>query len=241
MAKSQSYDVLAPFYDAVQGDRADHAGYLRSLIVKHHPTATTVLEIACGTGSVLKHLSHDYSVTGVDLSERMLAVAAKKMPRTRLVRQDMTRLHLSEPFDVVLCVYDSINHLLEFEEWEAVFDRAREHLHTGGIFIFDINTAWKLEEIAKQPPWPLWFEDENLMILDVNDRGEDISHWSIRVFEHRKGSEYRLHVEDILERSFPVERVEGSLHQRYRRVWKYDPARSRPTARSERVHFVCRK
>ncbi len=50
----ESYEVFAPFYDAVMGDRAEHADYLRSLIEKHHPKAKTLLELAFGTGSVLK-------------------------------------------------------------------------------------------------------------------------------------------------------------------------------------------
>ena len=37
----------------------------------------------------------------------------------------MTRFDLGETFDVVLCVFDSINHLVRFSDWERVFDRAR--------------------------------------------------------------------------------------------------------------------
>jgi ubiquinone/menaquinone biosynthesis C-methylase UbiE len=77
----QSYGVFAPSYDAVQGDRADDAAYLRGLIEKHQPEARHVLELACGTGSVLKQLQDRYEVTGVDRSEGMLAIAAEKVPR----------------------------------------------------------------------------------------------------------------------------------------------------------------
>ena len=69
------YDIFAQFYDAVQGDRAEHASYVRSLIRKHAPRARSVLELACGTGSVLKQLWTHYEVTGLDLSEQMLEVA----------------------------------------------------------------------------------------------------------------------------------------------------------------------
>jgi ubiquinone/menaquinone biosynthesis C-methylase UbiE len=104
----QSYDVFAPFYDAVQGDRVEHGAYLRGLIEKHHPQARDVLELACGTGSVLKQLQDDYQVTGVDRSEEMLAIASAKVPQARLVVGDMTEVRLGRDFDVVLCVYDSI-------------------------------------------------------------------------------------------------------------------------------------
>jgi predicted TPR repeat methyltransferase len=236
----ESYDVFAPFYDAVQGERAEHALYLRSLIEKHHPRAKTVLELACGTGSVLKQLHPRYEVTGVDLSTKMLELAAEKVPRARLFHDDVRRVRLGESFDVVLCVYDSINHLLTFEQWEAVFDRAREHLNARGIFVFDINTEHRLAAFIAQPPWAHWFGDGNLLVMDVTDGGDGVSVWSIRIFEHLDKSDYRLHSEDIREVSFRLDRIKTSLNARYRRVWTYDAQRSRPTSRSERLHFVCR-
>ena len=69
-----SYEVFAPFYDAVQGDRAEHLTYLRELIEKHHPTARTVLELACGTGSILRQLQPHYEVTGLDPSNGRLSM-----------------------------------------------------------------------------------------------------------------------------------------------------------------------
>jgi predicted TPR repeat methyltransferase len=234
-----SYDVFAPFYDAVQGDRAEHSAYMRSLIQKHHPQAETLVEFACGTGSVLKQLRPYYRVTGVDLSEEMLEIAAEKLPGVGLFRADMTKVDLGERFDVVLCVYDSINHLLRFAEWKAVFARARDHLDDGGLFIFDINTKQRLTALVREPPWTRWF-DKNLLVLDVSDAGRGVVNWEIRVFEDVGESQYRLHTEDIREISFPAEQIRTALRKRFSRVWTYDTRRSRPSAQSERLHFVCR-
>lgn len=235
-----SYEAFARFYDAVQGDRAEHAAYLRLLIEKNHPKAKRVLELACGTGSILKQLQPDYEVVGVDRSAEMLEIAAQKVPQAPLVQSDMTTLSLEETFDVVLCVYDSINHLLRYDEWEAVFDRAREHLGEKGILIFDINTEQRLATLAGQPPVVQWFDDGNLLLIDVQDRGEGVYVWSIWVFEHLGGSNYRLHAEGIPEVSFPTDRIVASLMERYRRVSTHDARRARPSLRSERLHFVCR-
>jgi SAM-dependent methyltransferase len=238
----ETYDVFAPFYDAVMGDRSRTVTYLRSLIQKHHPGAATVLELACGTGSVLEQIAAEFEVTGVDLSPRMLEVAAEKVPEARLVRADMTRVALDGRFDVVLCVFDSINHLVRFRDWEAVFDRAREHLGEPGLFIFDVNTERKLAAFAASPTTMTeWFGDGNLMVLDVLDGGRGIFVWSIRVFERLGDGSYRLHEEDIREVAFPAERIKRSLEKRFRRVWIYDDERARPSPASERLHFVCRK
>jgi predicted TPR repeat methyltransferase len=214
---------------------------VRSLVQKHHPEASTVLELACGTGSVLKQLDSDYEVSGVDLSEKMLEIAARKVPRARLIRADMTRVVLDERFDVVLCVYDSINHLLKFGQWEAVFERAHAHLEEGGIFVFDVNTERRLASFVPQPAVTQWFGDANLMVMDVVDGGKGVFVWSIRVFEHLGDGSYRLHTEDIREVAFPADRIRRALQKRFRRVWTYDRERSRPSPSSRRLHFVCRK
>jgi SAM-dependent methyltransferase len=236
-----SYDVFARFYDAIQGDRAAHATYVRGLIDRHHAAARTVLELACGTGSILKQLERDYTVTGVDRSPAMLAVAAEKVPEARLVHADMTEVGLGETFDAVLCLYDSINHLLSYSQWEALFDRAREHLADGGIFIFDVNTEIRLRELAAQPQQAIWFGDGNVLLLDVVDaEREGVVDWHLQVFEREEESLYRLHSERISEISFGVERIRGSLGERFRRVMVYDSQRARPSNRSNRLHFVCR-
>ena len=238
--RKEGYAALAPFYDSVQGDRADAARYVRSLIEKHHPKAKTVLELACGTGSILEQLDPYYEVAGADLSSAMLELAARKVPEVRLFHEDMTRIRLGERFDVVLCVYDSINHLLRFEEWEAVFDRASEHLEAGGLFIFDVNTPAKLESFVALRAWLTWFGDGNLLVIDVTDRGDGVSLWEIRIFERLENTSYRLHAEDIPETAFPLDRIRASLNERFGRVWVYDDERARPSTRSQRLHFVCR-
>src|SRR5262249_35636022 len=213
------YDVFARFYDAVMGDRAEHATYLRSLIRKHAPRARTVLELACGTGSILKQLRTHYEVSGLDRSEQMLEIAEENVPGVPLFRGDMTSFDLGEQFDVVLCAYDSINHLLRFAEWKAVFARAREHLNESGAFVFDINTKPKLSDFIPMSPLPVWFGDGNLIVIDVTNGGHGVAVWEIRVFEHVGESEYRLHAEDIREISFPPERIRTALEKLFSRVW----------------------
>jgi cyclopropane fatty-acyl-phospholipid synthase-like methyltransferase len=44
------------------------ASYIRRLIRLHKPKARTLLELACGTGAILKVLAKSYDVAGLDLS-----------------------------------------------------------------------------------------------------------------------------------------------------------------------------
>ena len=233
------YAAFAPFYDQVMGDRGREAGYVHGLIQRHRPSAASVLELACGTGAILQLLQPHYEITGLDASQPMLDIAAKKVPRARLRHADMTRFDLGETFDAVLCVFDSINHLVRFSDWERVFDRARAHLADRGIFVFDVNTERKLAAFAVAPPWTQWFGDDNLLLIDVRGEGDGMYTWKVRVFEHFGDSAYRLHVEDIQEVAFPLEQIREALGRRFRRVRVFDAERARPTTRSERLYFVC--
>src|SRR5919108_4444139 len=134
------YEQWAPFYDAMRGgEAAAAAAYVRTLVERHRPDAETLLELGCGTGAVLEELQSHFDVTGVDLSDEMLRIARKKLPRVRFVHDDVTRVHLGQTFDVVISVADVVNHLRPFHRWEALFARAHEHLADGGIFVFDMN------------------------------------------------------------------------------------------------------
>lgn len=233
------YEVFAPFYDRVMGDRGREGAFLHELIQRHRPGAATVLELACGTGAILEQLSSRYEVTGLDVSRQMLDIASAKVPPARLLREDMTRFALGETFDAVLCVFDSLNHLVTFAEWEAVFERACEHLNDRGVFVFDVNTNRKLAAFASDPPWTQWLDDDSLLLIEVRHEGDGVYGWKLRVFEHGVGADYRLHVEDIREATFPLERIRASLSERFARVRVYDAERQRPTSRSLRLYFAC--
>src|SRR5262249_25768311 len=152
----------------------------------------------------------------------------------------MRTVDLGERFDVVLCVYDSINHLTRFRDWEAVFRRAREHLNDRGVFLFDINTVHRLASSAGAPPFVQWFGDASLMVIAIVAGPRGALDWEVHVFERVRGSSYRLHLDVIREASFPAERIRAALRKRFTRIWAYDARRARPSASSDRLHFVCR-
>lgn len=234
-----SYEIFGKFYDAVMGDRSEAAERLSELIRETKPNARNVLELGCGTGSMLKHLQDRYQVAGLDISSTMLSIARKKVARAKLFRQDMVDFQVNQRFDVIFCVFDSINHVRRFSDWKKVFVTVRRHLSAGGCFIFDINTQRKLDRHIAEPPWVHRF-GRDLSIIDVTSLANRGSNWNIKVFEHVAHARYVLREEDIIEVSFPLQKIVAARHGHFANVRVVDPDGSRPTAKSERLFFIAR-
>src|SRR5579859_6067224 len=123
-----SYETFAEFYDAAMGDRSENVELLRRLIQKYSAHAKSILELAVGTGAILQGLAENYDVAGLDLSPKMLEIARGKVPEAELYEGNMSDFKVGRLFDVVICVFDSVNHLLKFEQWQSVFSHVADHL-----------------------------------------------------------------------------------------------------------------
>jgi SAM-dependent methyltransferase len=235
-----AYQKFAPYYDAVMGDRKTAAEQVRRLLSAYAPNCKSVLELACGTGSVLKQLAVVYDVAGLDVAPRMLAIARRKCPTVPVYRMDMTRFRLKRKFDAVICVFDSINHLTRWSSWQSVFTQAHAHLNDGGVFIVDVNTEAKFRALDQKPVWVHSF-GENILLMDVTCNEPALSRWNIKVFAREKHGKYVLHEEDIFEKAFPTRKIADALHTKFRKVRQLDLQRRRVSPLSHRIHFVCIK
>ncbi|MBT4856944.1 class I SAM-dependent methyltransferase [Candidatus Uhrbacteria bacterium] len=233
------YRLFAKHYDAVVGDRTESTKLLVHLINKHCPQGESILELACGTGSVLKHLNKRYELHGLDSSLNMLSVARKKVSSANFSHQDMRTFTFGRTFDVIFCVFDSINHLLKLSDWKKVFNQAYRHLEDNGVFIFDMNTLLKLQRHSDNPPSVKIFQ-KNVLIMDVQDVGRGIANWNIKVFEHKKKNSFEMYEENIKEVSFPISKIKAAL-KRFSSVTIIDANENKPNKHSKRLYFVCKK
>jgi SAM-dependent methyltransferase len=106
-----------------------------SLINEHALIETkTLLDLGCGGGHNDFWLKRTFTVTGVDLSESMLALARQLNPEVCYLTGDMRSVQLRETFDVVF-IADAIDYLLTEDDLRAAFETAYAHLNPGGVFI----------------------------------------------------------------------------------------------------------
>jgi SAM-dependent methyltransferase len=234
------YEHFARFYDRAMDDPAPRGARVLGSIERYRPDAASVLELGCGTGSILDQLTSLPSLTGMDRSPEMLAVASTKVPGARLLLGDIEEFWLGERFDVVVCVFDTLNHLLTFDAWQSMFDAVADHLVDGGLFIFDVNTVGELRRLGEEPPWVFDF-DGNVLIMDVTLAEDGISDWDIRIFEHVRGECFTLHHERIGELGVSLRQIKGALSPRFDLVEETSESGDTPTDSSVKAYFTYRR
>ncbi len=139
-----TYEHVAPFYDAFTAHH-DYERWLPRLVNAAEARGLRgrrLLDVGCGTGkSFLPLLRRGWEVTGCDLSSSMLARAgAKANGRVRLEVADMRSLPRFGRFDLVWCIDDAVNYMLDVDELVRCLCGLRGNLAPGGLVLFDLNT-----------------------------------------------------------------------------------------------------
>ncbi|MBW4061400.1 class I SAM-dependent methyltransferase [Candidatus Saccharibacteria bacterium] len=234
-----NYDHFAKFYDAIMGDRSDVIELLQKSLKKHHPAAKTLLELGCGTGSILDGLKTQYQIAGIEKSPEMLKIAQRKLPNSRLEIGDIARYELGTTFDVIICVFDTINHLTNFAKWETMFDATAKHLAPGGIFIFDMIS---IERLHKLMAMPTYTQDIGSLIADMEiERVSDNEvEWTTTIQEPHPDGTIQVYEDHASEASFQLNEVIKAVSRRFELINTFDSFHRPATDASDRVYFVAR-
>lgn len=134
------YQKSAAVYDLVYTslkDYAQEAADLHALIQERKPGASTLLDVACGTGLHLEHLGESYQVEGLDISTQMLAMARDRLPGMTLHHGDMTDFDLGKRFDVIICMFSAIGHANSIEKLESSLAAFARHLKPEGVCVVE--------------------------------------------------------------------------------------------------------
>ncbi len=147
MIQTEPYTALAEIYDFVMRDvpYKRWAKYIVKLIKNFHPKAKRILELACGTGTMILLLKKQgFEIDGLDLSPQMIEKAKRKVKSAdvKFFISDMSNFKADKKYDVVLCLYDSVNYLQSIENFRKLFENVWNSLDENGIFIFDISTEY---------------------------------------------------------------------------------------------------
>ena len=153
-----AYQGLAGAYDSLTGDVGyeKRADYLEKLFARSRIPVHTVLDLACGTGTMTWLLTgRGYEMIGADASEEMLAAAMMKSGSVEgiapiFLHKSMPRLDLYGTVDAAICCLDSLNYLTSPADVQRTLQRLHLFIAPGGELIFDVNTLDKFQSLDGQ-------------------------------------------------------------------------------------------
>ena len=246
-----AYDFLAGCYDRLtyDVDYAAWADYIEAHFRKHSLPGRTVLDLACGTGSLTRELAlRGYELIGVDRSPEMLAEAAEKNRGIAPIEpiflcQSMERLDLYGTIDACVCCLDSVNYVTDPKKLARAFERVYLFLMPGGMFLFDVNSPEKLEGLDGQVfldetedaycVWRAEFSRRSRVcsyFMDIFRLDEATGQWDRGEELHR-------------ERAYTTEELTDMLEAAgFRQIRRYGELKMRPPRPGEqRIFFTARK
>jgi SAM-dependent methyltransferase len=132
------FETVARDYDRWKEKSDYYYGLLADIYRDLVPSGRSVLEIGCGTGTLLSLLEPRRGV-GIDISPGMVAIASAKFPDLAFAVADAENLELGETFDYII-VPDVVEHL---PDPGAMFISARRCCRPGSRMIVTcVNPLW---------------------------------------------------------------------------------------------------
>lgn len=241
------YNKFAYIYDDLISD-VDYeawADYYFKIFHRYGAKPVSGLDLGCGTGNMTSVLaSRGLDMTGVDSSPDMLSVAKHKAidESVLFLNQDMTDFELYGTVDFIVSSLDCINYVTDKRDVTKVFKLVNNYLEPGGLFIFDINTPYKLEHILGNNVYVLENETTFCAWQNEYDRRRKICDFYLTFF-NKEGSSYRRFDEVHSERAYSIEEITAMLEKAGMRLLKvYDNLSfDEPKTDSERVFFVAQE
>ncbi len=132
---SRSADLYDAFYSFK--DYAGEVATLHALVRRKAPRARTLLDVACGTGKHLELLRAHYTVEGLDLDPKLLAIARERLPGVPLHEGDMSSFELGRRFDAVTCLFSSIAYMRTPDRLDQAVAAMAAHLEPGGVLVVE--------------------------------------------------------------------------------------------------------
>lgn len=209
---------FAEFYDAIASRRGARrrARTVLTYVRKYQPDARTILELGTGNGNVLSFFPKKYELYGLDIEKRHIELTRQKVPRAHLLVASMHNFKIYAKFDVIFSIFDCINYLKNFKQWEQTFAAVHRHLKENGLFVFDMLTPNFIQDAKHTDPkfsqHSFGFSSDDAAAIV---KGNQVTQ-EFRIFEKVKGDTYRMHRFFIVERMFSPARVEKALRRKFR-------------------------
>ncbi len=121
--------------------------FIINVFKKYRIKPKLIYDVACGTGPHSRiFLEKGFDIVGFDLNQGMINLAKKQVPQLKIYKQDMRYLNVKKKADCIITMFNAINHLESYSDFEKMLKSYWSSLNEGGLVIFDTNmvqTNWK--------------------------------------------------------------------------------------------------
>ncbi|MDD6307943.1 MAG: class I SAM-dependent methyltransferase [Clostridia bacterium] len=236
------YDDFANIYDLVMRDTpyADWISYYKAIFARFHRTPELVLELGCGTGNITTRMAAEgYDMIGLDNSLAMLSHAKEKNQDILYLLMDMTDFELYGTVDAIISGLDCMNYVTE--DIDKVFSLVKNYLNPGGLFIFDIQSPYKLKELL--PGEPIICDEDDIVYIWESEVEQSLCHFYITFFTKNENGTYSRCDEEQTQRIYEIDELSAAAEAAGLTVRGVFDAFSftKPKAESERIFFVVSK
>jgi len=247
---TEQYAILASYYDRIMEDIDYEAwcDFYEACFARNGAAPKKILDLACGTGSITVPLAkRGYAMTGLDLSAEMLALAQEKSDeagvRIRLSEQNIALFGAGGSFDAAICSFDGVNYLTSPRDVQSCFSCVADELSDGGLFIFDISTPYKYENILADNAFVYEYDDLFLTWQNYFSKKSGLCDFYLTFFVKDEKNAWRRFDETQRQRKYTPERLEKMLAQAGLSVVRkvsgigFEPLEET----SDRCFFICKK
>ena len=253
MSGCEGYDAIARVYDKLNSeiDYGAWSDFIQDCFDKFlGERPKIVLDLACGTGRMTRELSDKgYDMIGVDGSAQMLseALGYEGDGKILYLLQDMRAFELYGTVGATVCCLDSINYLLDENDVRACFACVHNYLDPDGLFIFDVNSPHKFENVYGNESYILEDENEDGSAIYCGwqnefDAESGICDFYLTLFEEDEDGAYLRSDEHQQERCYSLDEIKSALESNRLELlgvfadWQF----SQPVNDTERWYFVAR-
>ncbi len=250
----EAYSSFAQVYDLFMDNvpYEEWSKYVISFLKEDGIEDGLVLELGCGTGKMTRLLKEaGYDMIGVDNSAEMLEIAREYEYKEAesgkndilYLLQDMREFELYGTVRAVISICDSMNYLLEEESLLQVFRLVNNYLDPKGLFIFDLNTRYKYEELLGETTICENREEGSFIWENYFDEEEDINEYDLTLFIHEKEGLYRKYEEIHYQKVYDLDCIKRLLKEAGMEfVAAYDACTKNPVKEdSERIYIIARE
>ena len=243
-----AYNALAASYDRLTEDVDYQAivDFYFEILHREGLQPRTAADLACGTGSVALLLAErGLQVTGVDMSEEMLCMAAQKAMDAEncptFACQMLQDLRLPKGVDLAVSALDGLDYILDPADCRQAITRVYKALNPGGCFIFDVNTPEKLRAMDGQV---FLDEDDDVYCVwrgEFDEETNICTYW-MDLFQ-RTGNQWHRSYEEHREYAYSIEQLKNYLKSAgFTSIQVYaDRKLCDPRPGEQRVYFKARK